>query len=102
METNEMLHAGIFLNANFFYLLMKKKKMAFATQDLLWKMKSFHLFTKKEDQEHLGKLLFFVYLSSCQVIIALASACQDGSKWMLPKAAWEIKFQNVLTGGHLK
>lgn len=26
METNEMLHAGIFLNANFFYLPMKKKK----------------------------------------------------------------------------
>lgn len=96
-----MLHAGIFLNANFFYLPMKKK-MAFATQDLLWKMKSFHLFTKKEDQEHLGKLLFFVYLSSCQVIIALASACQAGSKWMLPKAAWEITFQNVLTGRNLK
>lgn len=46
METNEMLHAGIFLNANFFNLPMKKK-MAFATQDLLWKLKSFHLFTKK-------------------------------------------------------
>lgn len=76
--------------------------MAFVTQDLLCEMKSFHLFTEKEDQEHLGKLLFFVYLSSCQVIIALASACRAGSKWMIPKAAWEIKFQNVLTGGNLK
>lgn len=39
-------------------------KMIFATQALLWKMKYFHLFTKKKEvQEHLGKLSFFLSLS---------------------------------------
>lgn len=60
-----MLHAGIFLNANFFFFYFPvKKKMAFATQDLLWKIKSFYLLIKMENQEYLGKFIFFVYLSS--------------------------------------
>lgn len=79
-----MLLACIFLNANFFHFPMKKK-MAFATQDLLWKMKSFHLFTKKEEQEHLGKLLFLVSLSSCQVVTALASVYQGWKQMDVPQ-----------------
>ena len=87
METNEMLHAGMFLNAYFSHLPMKKK-MTFAIQALLWKVKPCHLFTKKkEHQEHLEKLSFLLSLFSHQVAVALASACLGWKQIDAPKTA---------------
>lgn len=54
-----MLHAGIFLNANFFYLPMGKNNIfdsGFALENEVFSF----IYKEKEDQEHLGKLSFFL------------------------------------------
>lgn len=58
-----MLHAGIFLNANFFNLPHEEKKMPFETQDFSGKWSLFVYLQKRKYQEHLGKLSFFFFRS---------------------------------------
>lgn len=102
METNEMLHAGIFLNANFFLSPHEEKDDICNSGSALESEVFSFIYTKKEHQGHSEKLSFLLSLSSHLVALALASACLGWQQIDVPQAVWGIKFQDVLTGSNLK
>lgn len=77
--------------------------MAFATQDLLWKMKSFYLFTKNGASGAPGEAVTLC-LSLQLLGYNNSDLCFPGLKanGYPPKTAWEIKFQSILSETNLK
>lgn len=101
METNEMLHGGIFLNASFFFTFLWGK-MTFASQVLLWKIVFSFIYKSKGGSGALREaFILFLFLQ-------LSGGNSTGLSWPgleangCPQNSLRNKISECLIGSILK